>query len=335
MAGITFGFNSHVADSVFGYSQAPIRAVIEKRAEAHESSNVLKKLFCMEKTNKPLDKITAMTAMDDFLPVGENGAHPAVDFQESYSKIIEQETWKSQFSITREAIDDAVAMDMRRKPQAFVDSYYRARERFGARMFGHAIKLDNDFTLNGKKFNCQAADGQDLFATDHPSKVSGAAQSNYFADAFSADALIAMETAMQNFKGDNDNLLDVAPDTIVIPNLYALKKAVFAAIDADKDPLTANNASNAYIFGRWNVIVWAELNAYITSSTAPWILLDSRYNDKYMGAVWLDRVPLEVTSDIDGNTDANIWRGYSRFSAGFNDWRFAAVGGIASGTALL
>ena len=110
---------------------------------------------------------------------------------------------------------------------------------------------------------------------------------------------------MQNFRGDNGELLDVAPDTIVIPNLFSLKKAVFAAIGADKDPATANNGFN-YQFGRWNVIVWAYLNQYITASTAPWMLIDSRYNKEYGGAVWLDRTNLEVRSTLDENTDANV-----------------------------
>ena len=58
---------------------------------------------------------------------------------------------------------------------------------------------------------------------------------------------------MQNFMDDNGNLLTLAPDTIIIPNDYSLKNAVFEAIGADKDPDTANNGFN-YLFGRWNVI---------------------------------------------------------------------------------
>ena len=36
-------------------------------------------------------------------------------------------------------------------------------------------------------------------------------------------------------KDRNGNLLDIAPDTILIPNIYTLKKAIFAAIGADKE----------------------------------------------------------------------------------------------------
>ena len=49
---------------------------------------------------------------------------------------------------------------------------------------------------------------------------------------------------------------------------------------------------------------------------------------------WFDRVALEVRSQIDPNTDANVWRGYARFVAGFNDWRGAFAGGVDSGADL-
>ena len=47
-----------------------------------------------------------------------------------------------------------------------------------------------------------------------------------------------------------------------------------------------------------------------------------------------DRIQLAVRSTIDENTDANVWRGRSRFNATFNDWRAFAAGGIASGNDL-
>ena len=108
---------------------------------------------------------------------------------------------------------------------------------------------------------------------------------------------------------------------------------MFAAIGADKDPATANNGFN-YQYGRWTVIIWPYLNQFITKGLKPWVLADKRYNQEYGGAVWLDRVNLEVRSEIASN-DANVWKGYSRFTAGFNDWRPFAVGGIKDGTALI
>ena len=178
-----------------------------------------------------------------------------------------------------------------------------------------------------------SADGVALFSTAHPSIVDGSLQSNKFADAFSATVLGKAETAMQNFKDDNGEILTVSPDTIIIPNDATLKANVFAAIGAEKDADTANNGFN-YQYGRWNVIVCPYLNGLLTGTDKPFMLYDSRYNENYNGLLFLDRIKLTVSSYVDENTDNCVWKGRSRFVCGANDWRSIAVFGVTGGTDL-
>ena len=330
---IIFSESSGLNDSIYGKCQAPIRMFLEKRGEEFEQNSVLKNLFFMGKSGNYADMMTTMTAMSGFEPVGENGAYPLDGMQEGYQKLLKYQTWKDSFSVSKEMMEDGKLMDMRKQPAAFMTSYNRTRELFGAALYGAAMNGAGSVTFKGVKFDLTGADGSNLFAKEHAPKVSGDKQCNCFKDAFSVDALGKLETAMHLFRGDNDEILDVAPDTILIPEIATLKKDVFAAIGADKDPVSANNAFN-YQYGRWNVIVWPYLNQFVTMGTSPWVLLDSKYNETYGGAVWNDRVQLEVRSTIDENTDANVWRGRSRFNAAFNDWRFAAIGGVATGNAL-
>lgn len=334
MANITFSEGSGLNDSIYGKSQAPIRMLIEARAEAFEEKSILKELFMQDTSKHWAEKYTSMTAMDGFDPVGENGAYPLDGMQEGYSKTLEHVTWKNSFSISRELMEDGKLIDLKKKPVGFVKSYYRTRESLGAALFGAALQGAKVADFRGKKFDATAADGATLFNAAHKSKVKGANQSNMFSDAFSVDALAYAEAAMQNFKGDNNELVNVAPNTILIPNDAALKKAVFAAIGADKDPDTNQNGFN-YQFGRWNVLVWNYLNQFTADGVQPWILCDLDYNTEYGGAIFTDRTALDVRSTIDENTDANVWRGYSRFTAGFNDWRAFAVGGVSGGTTLI
>lgn len=334
MANMTFTEGSGLQDSIFGKCQEPIKMFMEKRGEAFEQQSMLGELFSMETSRNWGEKFTSMTAMDGFQPVGENGDYPTDGMQESFSKFIENMTWKNSFSLSREIVEDSKLMDLKKKPAGFVTAYYRTREKFGAALYGAGITGSTSLTFGGKTFDAKGADGLALFSKVHPSKLKASrTQSNLFADAFSVDALSAMECAMQDFRGDNNEVLDVAPATILIPNEYTLKRDVFAAIGADKDPETANNGFN-YQFGRWNVIIWPYLNQFITAGTKPWVLLDQTYNKEYGGAIWLDRVALEVRSEVAGN-DANVWKGYARYTGGFNDWRFAAVGGVSGGTQLI
>lgn len=333
MANITFTEGSGLNDSIFGKSQEPIKMFIEKRGEAFEQASMIKELFLMVNSNNWAEKYTTMTAMQGFQPVGENGNYPVDGMQEGFAKTIENMTWKDSFSLSREMIDDGKLMDLKKQPAAFTAGYYRTRERFGAALLAGAASSAATVKFGDKAFSTIGADGKGLFAKDHPSKLGKKAQSNQFSDAFSNDALAAMESAMQDFRGDAGEVLDVVPQTIIIPNDYKLKMDVFAAIGADKDPDTSNNGFN-FNFGRWSVIIWPYLNEFLGAGLKPWILMDSRYNQENGCAIWQDRVNLEVRSELAGN-DANIWKGYARFSAGFNDWRGFAIGGISGGTQLV
>ena len=333
--GITFSVGTGVADSAFGKCQAPIRMFVEQHSEAFEAKSPLKKLFMMDKDDSFGVTLTSMTAMRGFLPVGENGAYPQDEMQEGYKKFLEHVTWKDYFAISREAVEDSKLMNLRQKPMAFVEGYHRAREEFGARLFANAMAGKTNMVINGMTFDLTGADGVALFSKNHASKVDKKkTQCNVFSDAFSASALGKLETRMQHFEGDAGNLLDVSPTTILIPNDAAAKEAVFAAIGADKDPATSNNAFN-YQFGRWNVICWSYLDKFLTPSgdSFPWVLIDDSYNQNYGGAVWYDRTELDIRSELARN-DANEWLGYARFVGGFNDWRFAACGGISGASAL-
>jgi hypothetical protein len=330
---IIFSQGSGLNDSMFGKCQAPIRMFLEQRAEAFMQLSMLKELFLMGTSASFGETLTSLTAMEGFEPVGENGSHPLTGMQEGYKKTLEYPPWKRAFMVSREMIDDGRLMDFKKRPEGFITAFYRTRERFGAALYAGAINGAKTVKFGGTEFDISAADGQPLFSKTHPGKVSKKTQSNLFADAFSAEALGRMESRMQNLRGDNDEVLAVSPDTILIPNDADLKNAVFAAIGADKDPNTANNAYN-YQYGRWTVIVWSYLNEWLAAGVKPWVMLDSTYNQTNGGAVWTDRVKLEVNSSIDEDTNANVWRGYARFNATFNDFRFAAVGGVTGGDAL-
>lgn len=332
---IVISISSRVVDSIYGNSQAPIRSYVMKRAEAFEQESLLPKLFRMERSRHWAEQYGGETAMENFVPVGEGGSYPLTGFEESFQKTLVNETWKQSFAITRELVDDAQLGKMKQRANKLMTSYYRTREMFGRNLYAGGL-LGTEVQIGGKKFSTASADGKKLFATDHIAKVKGNKQSNAFAGEFTAANLDAVETMMQNTKGDNGELLAIAPDTILIPNDAALKRKVFEVVGADKDPDSGDNGFN-FQFGRWNVIV----DPYLTMAlqqlgvqTAPWILLDSKFIQENDGAIWQDRVKLELSSEIDDNNDNNKWKGYARFTGGFVDWRFAAAGGVSGGTSL-
>lgn len=331
MAGIVFSKSSGLNDSIYGKSEAPIRAFLEERVKAYEEGSLISKLFKKIDSKNFGEKFTSMTSLaSGFQPVGEGGAYPNDEKQEGYSKFLENITWKDQFAITEEMIEDNKILDVSRTGAGlFVDQYHLTREKYAAQLLVGAIS-GTTTNFRGLTMDCTGADGVALFSTAHKSKVTGETQSNKFSNTLSADNIGLIETAMQNFKDDNGEVLVIAPDTIVIPNNAALKKAVFSAIGADKEPTSGNNAYN-YIYGRWTVIINPYLNDMGTTS---YFLFDSNYNKNYNGLLFMDRVPLTVRSWIDENNGNNVWSGRARFVCGANDWREIAVGGVTGATEL-
>ena len=332
----TVSIGSGLVDSIYGNCQVPLKSYLEKRGEAFERESLLKYLFRMETSRHWAERYSAETAMDSFVPVGEGGDYPKTGFQESYKKDIENMTFKNSFAVTRELMEDAMIGTMKQRANQLITSYGRTRELFGRALYAGGL-YGTTVSYKGKTFACGSADGQALFSKTHPNKVNGAKQTNLYKGTFTNTLLGKIETEMQNIKGDNGELLGVAPDTIWIPNDAALKDAVFSAVGADKEPTSGNNAFN-YQFGRWNIIVDPYLTAALTdlgkSSEKPFFLLDSKFIELNDGPIFQDRVPLDVKSVIDNNNDNNVWQGRARFGAGFADWRFVAVGNMSTGTDL-
>ena len=59
-----------------------------------------------------------------------------------------------------------------------------------------------------------------------------------------------------------------------------------------------------------------------------------RFNELDGAAVWYDRVKLETKAFVDEDTNAAVYNGYARWSAGFNNWRGMLMGGVTGGTSL-
>ena len=317
-------------NTLYGDYQAPIVSCIEDVAEAWEQKAVAPLIFREQKSTHFAEGYTGTTAMDEWLPVGESGAHPQNGFTEGYPKTLYNEVFKSQFAISRELVDDNQIGTMMKRATKFTNAYYRTRESFFARLLGEATKGSTSITINNRAFDCTAADGLALFHKEHKGKVSGEKQSNKYADAFSAQALFKMMTAYQNLRGENGEVLGLCPDRLIIPNDATMKEAAYAALNSYSKPGGNNNDANP-LLGNFDIVVWPYLNQFVTGS--PWILMDSKYNEEADGAIYQNRVDMEVRS-IMGDNDENIWKGYARFTGGFVDWRCMMVGGITGGSTL-
>jgi len=329
-----FSKGSGVTNSIFGKSQEPIKAFLTEMEEAFKAKSLIQHIYQMDKTSNFAEKYGGETALGDFEPVGENGAYPKTTFREGYSKVIEPDTWKLQFSLTQEMIEDGkIGKAIKQRGGLFITSYGRTKEKFAAEILRHGIMPT--MTFGKKTFDLTGADGLPLFHEEHPSITDeDLVQSNLYDLPFSYDNLSMAEEIMQNFKDDDGNLLNLQPDTIIIPNKARIKAKVFEILNADGRPDSNGDNNGNYHFGRWNVLVWTYLNnpPGVGHGDDWWILADQSWNQLYGGLIWLDRIPLTVKSWVDNNNDANVFNGRSRYTAAPVNWRgfLACISGMGT-----
>lgn len=334
MADIVFNLDSGLADPMFGKWQHPIKKVIEDRAKIWEKQSLIPTLFDVQTSDKYGETIMDQTGMESWDPVAEGGEVPMTGMQIGDKKFIEHVTFMKGFALTRKAVDDAQYANLRKQPVAFTNGYYKGREELAGAMFRAALEQKDKCQYKKWTFDATSGDGLPLFHNAHKSALKGkGTQCNAFTDEFSVEALDAAETEMQNFTDHNGDLLSIQPTHIVIPNDAQLKRKVFAAIGADQDPDGATNGFN-YQYGRWTVVIDPWLNPLVKLGLKPWFLMDESYNHDNSGAVWFDRVKMEITSHIEKNR-VNEWTGYARYAPGFFDWRAFCGGGLKTGTKLV
>ena len=136
MAGIVFSKSSGLNDSIYGKSEAPIKAFLENNVKAYEEMSTIKRIFKMVDSEHYGEKFGGLTGFaHGFQPVGEGGSYPADERQEGYSKFLENITWKDSFAITQEMMEDSVILDLSRTgARSFIDQYYLTREKYGSQL---------------------------------------------------------------------------------------------------------------------------------------------------------------------------------------------------------
>jgi hypothetical protein len=227
MAGAIISYGAGLLESAFGKSTAVIAGLIKERTENFEKESQIKNIYKMGTGKNWGEKYATFTSGHGFAPVDEGGAYEDDDFQEDYSKTLTWQTWKDQFTVTQEAIEDDMMDLILGKAKNFTTLYGRTRERYAAALLAGATATA--VTFGGKSFDTTTADTVALFSTAHTSITGGTAnQSNLFANAFSLDNLSYIQEKMINYKDSDGNLLTVSPDTIVIGNNAMLRKAVAA-----------------------------------------------------------------------------------------------------------
>lgn len=347
-----FNISEAVKLSAFNVLQEPIQMLLEGQIEAFEKKSLLDKIYVMKTTDRYQEEFRSSTSMDGFKPTEDLQPAGLSDFEEGYKQTFTNQIWTNSFVISKQAIEDNQDLSISPKALNFIKSYYRTRERYGFAMLSGA--LAGTINFENKVFSCKGMDTtdgtvdgpkQNFFHKAHlplAGVVGGVTQSNMFYGSVTltgsnaAEQMLSLigqvENRMQNYKDYKGNPLVGQPTRLVIPNHYLLKKVLQVALHTQFTSEMGDNGINIQ-YGKWEIIdtpYLATLTGFEEKDQA-FLMISPEVNRDNLGAVWMDRVPLEISSYIDNKTKANVWDGRARFGVGFGD--FSAMAYVCSGSA--
>lgn len=345
--GVIFNIEEAIHNSKFNILQEPIKMILENETEAFEKESIIPQVFVMKTSDKYREEFRSSTAMDGFKPTEDLEPAGLSDFEEGYSKQFVFQTWTNAFMVSKQTIEDNNLMTIEPKAMGFIKSYGRTREIYAVNMLGAALgKVNNAYKITKNSgLGMDTTDGtiegtkQQYFHNAHKPVGHGKEGRNFTqSNKFHAniawdgsdpeleekviDIIEQVASKMKTFKDDKGNIIPCNPTKIVMAEDYRLNDVVMRALKSKYGTrMGANGVNLAY--GKYELII----NPYLAdvpgfkAEDHGLILLDPARNKEGLGAVWFDRVPLQVDSYIDKKTKANIWDGRARFGAGFGDFR--------------
>lgn len=273
----------------------------------------------------PID--TSQRQFEDFQGVGEvgtagfnefakTGRVPYDEFELGWKTRLEHRRFAQGIVIERELIDDNLYADagipksITGKVTKLADAAAVHREKSAASLFTNAF---TDSGVDAEGFPIAGADSVGLCSTAHPATpTNSSTQTNEGTLSLTGGNLTTTALLMREFTDDRGELINVHPDTLLVPP--ELEETALQIVGTDR-VLGSNNNDININKGRYNVVAWD----YLTDSNA-WFVIDSMLKSEHL--VWLDRIAPEFAMTEDFDTLQGKWRGYYRYSRGFDAWQW-------------
>lgn len=279
-----------------------LRQIFKQQTDALAAESRIPMLFNVMGSSKASEYFLQAGGLGDWNEY--KGAIEYDDMEQGFRTTLTHKEYAKGFKVERKLVDDDLYNIINARPAELALSAMRTREKHAASVFNNAFSS-----------SYVGGDAVALCSSSHPySPGNGSVQDNAGTSALSYDAVIATRKAMREFKDDRGELVQVNPDTLVVP--AELEETAWTILETLGKPGTANNDGNYAASKVKNLVVWD----YLTDAES-WFMVDSRLAKIH--ALWLDRVPLEFAMDptSDFRLEARF-RGYQRYSYGWSDWKW-------------
>lgn len=315
--------------------------IVEEDANKSQDDAIVSALANEKKSNRFGEKGITIGGLDNFAVKAESANAAEDSLEEGYDKIITHYSFAKSVVLSKELADDNNVDLMRVRARSLVKAYKRTRAQYITDVITKSVMTSSSaynttMTFGGQTdIDITTPDGMSLFNNAHPLHSDKTVkQSNIYTNAFgsNADILNVLANKMRNFTDENGNVLGIVADTIVIPgNVPDLEDTIKKIIGSDGEVGTNYNDINTQR-GKWKLVIdhlWT-----VSGAAKPYIIMSSEANKDLMGTMFYNRLGLDVKSEVKTESRNLLYNGFSRWSAGFYNWRHMIMGGAAFGTTL-
>lgn len=334
---------SNVGDDTWNeWSDQLDACIVEEDANKSPDDEIVKALANEKASKRFGEKGVTIGGLDNFAIKSESADASEDTLEEGYSKIIQHYSFAKSVVLSKELADDNNVDLMRVRARSLVKAYKRTRAQYITDVITKSVMTSSSAYNTTMTFGATsgiditAPDGMSLFNNAHPLHSDGSVtQSNIYTNAFgtTSEMLNILANKMRNFTDENGNVMGIIADTIVIPgNVPGLEDTIKKIIGSDGEVGTNYNDINTQR-GKWKLVVdhlWT-----VSGSAKPYIILSSEANKDLMGTMFYNRLGLDVKSEVKAESRNLLYNGFSRWSAGFYNWRHMIMGGAAYGTTIL
>jgi hypothetical protein len=318
-------------EPMFGKFLHPIKALIENESNNLEKQKtILDVLYNVETSNRYAETVMGESDFATFASKEEGAAAEKDTVQKTFDKTIEHIEFAKEFVITRKMADDAkfgIGANIKSKPKKFVRAYYKTKVDIAAKALINGKNAT--MTYSNSTVDLKTGDGKPLFSNAHPyalASMGSKTQSNLFFGDITSDetkfetALNMLSNKVRNFKDENGAVMGYVADILIIPcNRPKLEMMAKRLCGSELTPSTGNNAINTQ-YGNWTLVV---LDGWETEADEI-MVMSSEANENLLANMFFNRVPLDITNDVDKHTRNFFWNGYCRFGVGFTTWKHIA-----------
>ena len=314
----------------------------DEDTQKNKDDELLNALFNVKSSDRFAEKAGTFGSLGNFSEKTEGQDSEEDAFEQGYFNLLQHATFTKDVVMSREWAEDSQIEMMKQRAKAMVRAYKRSRAQFASDILtgGDSATI----TYEGKTYSTKGGDNVPVFYGAHPLKtatvISGGTsvaetECNVFTNPVAGSAILnRYANIMRNFKDDRGHVLGLLADTIVIPgNAYKLEDLIKKIIGSDGEVGNDYNDINTQR-GKWKLVVdhlWTPVIA--DQDAAPCIIMSSEANKDLLGSTFWNRVDLDIKGEVKTSSRNLLYNGYSRWSAGFYNWRHVIMAGSSADSA--